>query len=117
MKEKCRYPCWYLKHKGKEYKVIVFPDMDAVMYDSYPTESTYDIDCTSNAARELAKIMAIMIRDPGAIVYLPIKKNRRWATYNVVYSRHSIDGFNISLINSTTQWLSVVLQVGQIVSV
>lgn len=45
--------------------------------------------------RYLAQAFAICIRDPSAIVYLPIKKNVR--NYNVVFSRHAVDAFKPSV--------------------
>lgn len=90
-KIRCSYDQYVVRTKGSVYKVVVFPYLEeCILYYAGIHEDTYDRDLSADAARTLAKAYAILIRDPGAIVYVPMKKPEdRLTNFNLVLCRHT----------------------------
>ena len=90
-KIRCSYDQYVVRINGSAYKVVVFPYLEeCILYYSGVHDDTYDRDLSADAARTLAKAYAILIRDPGAIVYVPMKKpDDRTVNFHLILCRHT----------------------------
>lgn len=99
--EKYKFKQYLIPYKRKCYKVVVFEEMkDLLCFDNRPCEDTYEFHGYVDEMEELVKAYAILIRDPQAIVYIPLKKAMKSLNdsiyvpvFNVVMTRHTIDAF------------------------
>lgn len=90
---KYKYDQYEIYYKHYSYKVVIFPHIDeAWCYDSHPSEPTYDIQGSITAMKEFAKAIAVVIQDPGVVVYIPMKRptDECGRTFNVVLTRKPI---------------------------
>lgn len=87
---------YIVKHKGKTYKVLVFPRVEnAWAYDDFPEDDQLMLDGNEEFFTQLKYAMAALIADPSLLIYFPIKNPgcRRFGdymTYDAVLLRREL---------------------------